>query len=849
MASAVPPPPGAMLHVRRPWSADETTILFLNAHRPFYRMTPSQLQCWFFYNINSFRTTDAIVKKTQRLLLQERSTQAAIASADTDDEHEHDNDDEHNDELPGDQSSDVDHQEEQDLCAICYHPLTEKPFALACEHTFCMPCLQQWLKRDSHTCPNCRAAVLPELRTQLLHGVAMHNIFHLGRRLATTDIDALGPYMVLLMHSLRKNALDHPLFTLLSESSLTVLHAIGVDASQLTFKPYLDHMTTTNANTHGEDKRSIGLRITALCAINANGVHIQQKAVNADDCSAIKDELSEARVCNTSALWLNQHGVESPPIVLAHETMLKPDDCWPVQERQKESMAAFLTLKEASEHFPDVPDTDDFDPGDFENSAPARPHYTITHIPILSFLLNDLLAIVQDWPRQPLPKVTAALFFWSVLCANAANPDVLLAVGAGDTANVRAARGRLCNYHAFSWMSGIEARLPFLEPGQHFGSICTTDSIPLSFETFNTTQLKNASKPALAYLTHAYMTMHRATFRHVVHCSTMIHIDSASHVKLLSGAYELGILRNSPTFSDILAAVNNQHDDKLEVHPIAQADLLVWGYGRTMDPHLAQKATAKADTFQRLHSVVWVALSVWHPKTSVSTGGVQTPDHGGGSAFGKSPIPNDVPKSPLQPSTYKARLEKAIFCLRSGRSFQQLADSGDIRPVFPDLVKVQRLMASDSVSLTHLVHVYSRPKSAGLGLGKSTVMMFHVCGEQPQVTLPFPVDVVRTSGFGLQGTIHMRPPPSNLWSPDGKLVFAANRLEADTLIQWWDVVRISSNQWKLYTSSNIGCSCQPGKGDIRNFFPSAKRSRPNTHSLSNAATATATWLPELYVLV
>ena len=44
----------------------------------------------------------------------------------------------------------------------------------------------------------------------------------------------------------------------------------------------------------------------SMIIINANGVHIQQKAVNADDCSAIKDELSEARVCNTSALWLDR---------------------------------------------------------------------------------------------------------------------------------------------------------------------------------------------------------------------------------------------------------------------------------------------------------------------------------------------------------------------------------------------------------------------------------------------------------------------------------------------------------------------------------------------------------------
>ena len=141
----------------------------------------------------------------------------------------------------------------------------------------------------------------------------------------------------------------------------------------------------------------------------------------------------------------------------------------------------------------------------------------------------------------------AALFYWNVLCANAANPDILLAVGAPDTDATRAARGRVCNFHAPSWMQCLETRLPFLEPGKHFGTTATTDSIPLSFEDFNTKQLHTQSKRAQAYLFWAFMEVHRACFRHVVHESTVIHIDGSSSVKLLTAAFELGILSNSPT--------------------------------------------------------------------------------------------------------------------------------------------------------------------------------------------------------------------------------------------------------------------------------------------------------------
>ena len=322
---------------RRPYTEIEKAILIDNAKGP-NRVSALQLQWYFFYKLNSFRTAQAITRKTQKLL-KEINVQPAIAFADQD----HGGD---SDEAASDHADDRESIHHEHDCPICLQPSAQGTFALQCRDSFCMPCLRQWAAQDHDTCPLCRTHMLPEIKMQLLHGVSMRDTFDLGRRLATSDMEALGQHMRLLMQSLHTNAQLHPLSTLLSETSRFVLHSIGLDASDLTFKPYLDHMAT-----HSQTPRSPGERITALCAINANGLHIQHTAVEADACSKIRSELEEARFCNTCALWLDQNGVELPPKVLAHETMLKPDDCWQVKKRQKECMKAFLSEDEAGVHF------------------------------------------------------------------------------------------------------------------------------------------------------------------------------------------------------------------------------------------------------------------------------------------------------------------------------------------------------------------------------------------------------------------------------------------------------------------------------------------------------------------
>ena len=177
----------------------------------------------------------------------------------------------------------------------------------------------------------------------------------LGSLLASTDMS--NHPVDTLMATLRHCAKFHTVASLLTETSGAVLQAIGVSAGELTFKSYLDHMVPPSTS-HGVTP-TIGERITALCAINVNGVAIARKAAGAEACADIKDELEVARYCNTCPLWLDQAGNELWPKVLGHETMLKPADCWKVEDRGddgKRCRGVSLTDQEAALHFPHVPD-------------------------------------------------------------------------------------------------------------------------------------------------------------------------------------------------------------------------------------------------------------------------------------------------------------------------------------------------------------------------------------------------------------------------------------------------------------------------------------------------------------
>ena len=47
------------------------------------------------------------------------------------------------------------------ICAICYNKIMiENEVSLdACEHTYCGPCINRWVKEYSNKCPQCRRRI------------------------------------------------------------------------------------------------------------------------------------------------------------------------------------------------------------------------------------------------------------------------------------------------------------------------------------------------------------------------------------------------------------------------------------------------------------------------------------------------------------------------------------------------------------------------------------------------------------------------------------------------------------------------------------------------------------------
>lgn len=47
-------------------------------------------------------------------------------------------------------------RDENENCPICLGPLSQEQYLTKCEHTFCKQCLDDWIKQNKNSCPNCR---------------------------------------------------------------------------------------------------------------------------------------------------------------------------------------------------------------------------------------------------------------------------------------------------------------------------------------------------------------------------------------------------------------------------------------------------------------------------------------------------------------------------------------------------------------------------------------------------------------------------------------------------------------------------------------------------------------------
>ena len=112
-------------------------------------------------------------------------------------------------------------------------------------------------------------------------------------------------------------------------------------------------------------------------------------------------------------------------------------------------------------------------------------------------------------------------------------------------------------------------------------------------------------------------------------------------------------------------------------------------------------------------------------------------------------------------------------------------------------------MASDFVSLTSLAYTFTAP-TASLqgGLGRSKVMMYHVCGADSRARAPpYPVTVATQCELPLTDLKFFRPPRPKLWKGNGQMAWAANVFEANELVKWWHTARVPAALWTLLTST------------------------------------------------
>ena len=735
-------------------------------------------------------------------------------------------------------------------CSVCQSPIdpgTElilpcaRRQASPCGGHFCCTCMQQYVNGKLEglqstgimplfPCPCCRYllplsfvdtivpflrlyAALPMPKCQELAELALMLTQGLLDGQVSPYSDTRYPTLDSLTSPVLMACESFPAWKLLEEELRTsqMFGSLGVTA--MTFKPYLDAI---------RENTTTGKRVLALLCANALGWQRREELFREDwlQTASVQGALRDGVFITTAPLWLETDQPECWPLWLAEETMLKPEDTFNAKPTEA-TMSLFLSKEEAralaNEQLSDMDGSD-------LHAERARLIHLWREQPLWTRLLGAFHQQLLDAHAQgDLERALAAMFYASIVAANAANPRASFAFGIEPSHLCTALEGRLMNYHDApqGWIRQLACTRLKLDSSER---VATIDSVCLSLRKFNVQTLKAAvdkngaglSGKGFALLCHKFADVNRVAMRHVRHPNTKMMVDSASDLKILLGLYTCGALLNHPSLGDLVRYACAKDYFKNHPHVLANYNIVVTGAGRTASSHIATDAAQPSDTFNRLHSFAFVFLG-WH--SQVVLGGLLPPTTQGGSPQGKMPVANEDKLEFHRGILLAQRI--LLLAHTSGKHLKDLAEHhAELRSIYPDFISEQRLMASDLVSVTGTIFKYGRH---GPGYGGTPPDIFHVCGPQFEGTvpplLPWPPDLAGQHAILHQGR-YLTPPPVELWP--GPTQFPrkpTSWLQYLDLCRWWEKVQLSAETFTLLT--------QRSASDVSSPLMKRKRGSPS----------------------
>ncbi|KAJ8279956.1 hypothetical protein COCON_G00070220 [Conger conger] len=140
---------------------------------------------------------------------------------------------------------------EEDLsCPVCYG-IYEEPLLLACSHSVCRTCLQQWRAKDSFRCPVCRqlSAAAPHRNLALKNVCEAYRAERRGRRPQAAPQAPVRPRDLCPLHQERQK-----LFCLEDEEPVCVVCQVSERHRSHTLRPTQEAAQTCREKIKGDLK-------------------------------------------------------------------------------------------------------------------------------------------------------------------------------------------------------------------------------------------------------------------------------------------------------------------------------------------------------------------------------------------------------------------------------------------------------------------------------------------------------------------------------------------------------------------------------------------------------------------